>query len=126
MKRLPDTELEVMKALWASERAPVPRSSLEEALRDRGWATNTFNTYLSRLTETGFVSCEKRGKTNYYTPQVRQADYLAFESGAVLNKVFGSSLKSFVASLARGGALRDGELDELQQYLEELKRGDRP
>ncbi|MCQ4768896.1 BlaI/MecI/CopY family transcriptional regulator [Intestinimonas massiliensis] len=126
MKRLPDTELEVMKALWASERAPVPRSSLEEALRDRGWATNTFNTYLSRLTEKGFVSCEKRGKTNYYTPQVRQADYLAFESGAVLNKVFGSSLKSFVASLARGGALRDGELDELQQYLEELKRGDRP
>lgn len=126
MKRLPDTELEVMKALWASERAPVPRSSLEEALRDRGWATNTFNTYLSRLTEKGFVSCEKRGKTNYYTPQVRQADYLAFESGAVLNKVFGSSLKSFVASLARGGALRDGELDELQQYPEELKRGDRP
>jgi len=126
MKRLPDTELEVMKALWASERAPVPRSSLEEALRDRGWATNTFNTYLSRLTEKGFVSCEKRCKTNYYTPQVRQADYLAFESGAVLNKVFGSSLKSFVASLARGGALRDGELDELQQYLEELKRGDRP
>ena len=126
MKRLPDTELEVMKALWASERAPVPRSSLEDALRDRGWATNTFNTYLSRLTEKGFVSCEKRGKTNYSTPQVRQADYLAFESGAVLNKVFGSSLKSFVASLARGGALRDGELDELQQYLEELKRGDRP
>lgn len=126
MKRLPDTELEVMKALWASERAPVPRSSLEEALRDRGWATNTFNTCLSRLTEKGFVSCEKRGKTNYYTPQVRQADYLAFESGAVLNKVFGSSLKSFVASLARGGALRDGELDELQQYLEELRRGDRP
>jgi predicted transcriptional regulator len=105
---------------------PGPRSSLEEALRDRGWATNTFNTYLSRLTEKGFVSCEKRGKTNYYTPQVRQADYLAFESGAVLNKVFGSSLKSFVASLARGGALRDGELDELQQYLEELRRGDRP
>ena len=126
MKRLPDTEREVMKALWASERAPGPRSSLEEALRDRGWATNTFNTYLSRLTEKGFVSCEKRGKTNYYTPQVRQADYLAFESGAVLNKVFGSSLKSFVASLARGGALRDGELDELQQYLEELRRGDRP
>ena len=83
MKRLPDTELEVMKALWASERAPVPRSSLEEALRDRGWATNTFNTYLSRLAEKGFVSCEKRGKTNYYTPQVRQADYLAFESGTV-------------------------------------------
>ena len=90
MKRLPDTELEVMKALWASERAPVPRSSLEEALRDRGWATNTFNTSLSRLAEKGFVSCEKRGKTNYYTPQVRQADYLAFSAAGVLSETAGS------------------------------------
>ena len=122
MRRLPDTELEVMKALWELEGRPAARAELEERLRDRGWATNTFNTYLSRLTEKGFVSCEKRGKTNYYTPQVRQADYLAFESGAVLNKVFGSSLKSFVASLARGGKLERGELDELQQYLDEMKR----
>ena len=122
MRRLPDTELEVMKALWELEGRPAARAELEERLRDRGWATNTFNTYLSRLAEKGFVSCEKRGKTNYYTPQVRQADYLAFESGTVLNKVFGSSLKSFVASLARGGKLERGELDELQQYLDELKR----
>ena len=122
MKRLPDTELEVMKALWASERAPVPRSSLEEALRDRGWATNTFNTYLARLAEKGFVTCEKRGRSNWYAPAVSREAYLEFESGAVLSRVFGSSLKNFVASLARGGKLERGELDELQQYLDELKR----
>ena len=39
--------------------------------------------------------------------------------------MFFSSLTTAIV-LARGGALRDGELDELQQYLEELKRGDRP
>ena len=122
MKRLPDTELEVMKALWASERAPVPRSSLEEALRDRGWATNTFNTYLARLAEKGFVTCEKRGRSNWYAPAVSREAYLEFESGAVLSRVFGSSLKNFVASLARGAKLERGELDELQQYLDELKR----
>lgn len=125
LKRLPDTELEVLQALWQAGE-PQSRAWIEARLAHRGWASNTFNTYLTRLTEKGYLACEKRGKTNYYTPQVRQADYLAFESGAVLNKVFGSSLKSFVASLARGGALRDGELDELQQYLEELRRGDRP
>ena len=32
MKRLPDTELEVMKALWSSG-PDTPRSALEEALR---------------------------------------------------------------------------------------------
>ena len=123
MKRLPDTELEVMKALWAWEGQSAPRAELEQALRDKGWATNTVNTYLSRLTEKGFVSCEKRGRTNWYAPLVSQEDYLAFESSTVLHRVFGSSLKRFVAALAQGGGLEREDLDELQQYLDELKEG---
>lgn len=122
MRRLPDTELEVMKALWELEGRPAARAELEERLRDRGWATNTFNTYLARLAEKGFVTCEKRGRSNWYAPAVSREAYLGFESGAVLSRVFGSSLKNFVASLARGGKLERGELDELQQYLDELKR----
>ena len=122
MRRLPDTELEVMKALWELEGRPAARAELEERLRDRGWATNTFNTYLARLAEKGFVTCEKRGSSNWYAPAVSREAYLEFESGAVLSRVFGSSLKNFVASLARGGELERGELDELQQYLDELKR----
>ena len=123
MKRLPDTELEVMKALWAWEGQSAPRAELEQALRDKGWATNTVNTYLSRLTEKGFVSCEKRGRTNWYAPLISQEDYLAFESSTVLHRVFGSSLKRFVAALAQGDGLEQEDLDELQQYLDELKEG---
>ena len=52
-----------------------------------------------------------------------RADYLSFESSTVLHKVFGSSLTSFVAALARGGSLDRDELDELQRYLDELKEG---
>lgn len=126
MRRLPDTELEVMKALWRSEGEAVPRSELEHRLSDWGWATNTVNTYLARLVEKGFASCEKRGRVNWYAPLVSQSDYLSFESGAVLGRVFGSSLKSFVASLARGGKLDADDLDELQAYLDELKRKESP
>ena len=68
VRRLPDTELEVMKALWELEGRPAARAELEERLRDRGWATNTFNTYLARLAEKGFVTCEKRGRSNWYAP----------------------------------------------------------
>ena len=89
MRRLPDTEL---KALWALEGQSATRAELEHALRDKGWAANT---YLSRLADKGFASCEKRGGTNWYAPLVSRADYLTFESSAVLHKVFGSSLKSF-------------------------------
>ena len=46
MKRLPDTELEVMKALWASG-PDTPRAALDHALADFQWSPNTINTYLN-------------------------------------------------------------------------------
>ena len=55
MKRLPDTELEVMKALWDSG-PDTPRAALERALAPHGWAANTINTYLTRLADKGFLS----------------------------------------------------------------------
>ena len=127
LKRLPDTELEVLQALWDAG-TPQPRSWIEGRLSGKGWASNTFNTYLARLTEKGFVSCEKRGRTNYYTPLVAREIYLDFESRAVLGRLFGGSARSLMASLARGGALSRSDLDELQHCLDELRaqEEDRP
>ena len=53
MKRLPDKELEVMKALWSLGR-DIPRSALDHALLSFQWSRNTINTYLTRLVEKGF------------------------------------------------------------------------
>ena len=83
MKRLPDTELEVMKALWATG-PDTPRALLEERLSPFGWAANTINTYLSRLADKGFVAVRREGKSNLYTPLVGQEEYQAFDSRAVL------------------------------------------
>ena len=47
-KRLPDAELEVMKALWQAG-APLTRAELEAALAVNGWAGTTLLTLLSRL-----------------------------------------------------------------------------
>ena len=110
-----------MKAVWDSPQACATRSELEERLGHLGWATNTFNTYLARLTDKGFLSCAKLGKANCYSPLVSREEYLKFESSSVLSKVFGRSLKTFVASLAGNGELSDGEIDELREYLDQLK-----
>lgn len=121
MKRLPDTELEVMKALWQSG-PNTPRATLEEALSAHRWASNTVNTYLSRLTEKGFVACQKQGKANLYTPLISQEDYLSFESRHIFRLLYNNSPKNFVAALAKGG-LNRREVDELRALLDELSGG---
>ena len=121
LKRLPDAELEVMKALWELG-SDTPRSALEQALADFGWAANTINTYLSRLTEKGFLSVRKDGKSNLYTPLVSREDYLAFDSRSVLSRLYGSSPTTFLAALARNGLDRR-DVDQLRSLLDRLEEG---
>ena len=119
MKRLPDTELEVMKALWASG-PDTPRAALEAALAPRRWASNTINTYLTRLADKGFVAVERAGRGNRYTALVSREDYLAYDSQAVLSRLYGSSPRNFVAALARGGLKRE-DVAQLRELLDQLE-----
>ena len=54
-------------------------------------------------------------------PLVAQEDYQAFDSRAVLERLYGSP-RNFVAALAREG-MRRGELEELQALLDQLNGG---
>lgn len=120
MKRLPDTELEVMKALWSTGE-DTPRATLEAELSGFHWAANTINTYLFRLAEKGFVSVRREGKSNLYTPLVSREAYLSFDSRAVLERLYGTP-RNFLAALAREG-LEKGELEELWTLLDQLSGG---
>ena len=118
-KRLPDAELSVMQAVWAHG-GEVSRGDIEGALASHGWSVNTINTYLSRLTEKGFLSVRKEGKSNLYTPLVSREDYLAFDSRSVLSRLYGSSPSTFLAALARNGLDRR-DVDELRSLLDQLE-----
>ena len=122
MKRLPDTELDVMKALWASG-PDTPRAVLDQALAAFQWSPNTINTYLTRLTEKGFVSVRREGRSNRYTPLISREDYLTFDSRMVLSRLYGSSPRNFVAALAKGG-LDQRDVEDLRELLDELSGGD--
>ena len=119
MKRLPDTELEVMKALWDSG-PDTPRAALERALAPHGWAANTINTYLTRLCDKGYLSARREGRSNYYTPLVSQEKYREFDSRSVLQRLYGGSLGSFVAALTAEKPLAQSEIDELRRYLDKM------
>lgn len=118
IRRLPDTELEVMQALWASD-TPVPRAQLEERLaQTHPMATTTLLTLLSRLNEKGFVRVDKEGRKSLYAPLVTREDYLAAQSRSFIQKLCGGSLSTFASALCDSGLSKE-ELEELRELLKE-------
>ena len=121
-KRLPESELEIMLAVWngtGEVSAPWIMERLERPL-----TASALHSYLKRLEEKGFLSCRKEGRANWYTALVTRESYQEQEGKNVLERLYAGSLKRFAAALYDGGALDRKEIDELRAYLDELERGD--
>ena len=117
LRRLPDSELEVMQVLWDKE-PPVKRAEVEAAMRDRRpMAQTTLLTLLSRLSEKGFLRIEKQGRGSCYTPLIARGDYLAAQSRRFIETACGGSLSAFASALCGSGLTRE-ELEELRDLLE--------
>ena len=121
MKKLGDAELEIMLAVWEAGE-PVPSSYVQEKLRGRrDWALPSILTSLSRLVDKGFLSCQKRGKSNWYHPLVSEKDYKAAEGRGLIDRLYGSSFTGMVASLCDGRAIDEDDLAQLRRYLDTLE-----
>ncbi len=115
--RLPDGELEVMQALWDCE-IPASRADIEARLHtSKPIAATTLLTFLSRLTDKGYVRAEKSGRSAMYTPLVSREEYLAGQSRRFLDKLCGGKLSVLAAALCDSGLSRD-EIEELRGLLE--------
>lgn len=122
LKHLGDAELEIMQAVWSAGE-PVHSSYIQQALRGRrDWALPAVLTALNRLVEKGFLTCEKRGRGNWYAPAVSEEAYKDFESRGFLSRLYGSSLPALVAALYRGKAIGREELGDLRRFLDELEK----
>ena len=116
MKRLPDAELEVMQAVWSLE-PPVTAAEVQQKVPS-DWKATSVLTFLSRLCDKGFLSCEKEGRQNLYTPLITREAYLQRESRSFVERLCGGSVKNLVASLSDAGALTENDLDELRAFLD--------
>ena len=117
IRRLPDSELEVMQVLWNCT-PPVSRSEIERALAGRrDLAPTTILTFLTRLADKGFLAVEKQGRSNVYTPLVSRRDYLAAQSRRFVDTLCGGSMSTFAAALCDSGLSKE-DLAELRELLE--------
>lgn len=117
IKRLPESELEIMQIIW-KETVPVSRLLIEERLQqEHPLAPTTILTLLTRLCEKAFLEMKKEGRTNYYYPVITEKEYLASESRSFLDRLFQGSVANFAVALNDGGVKKE-ELEELRQLLE--------
>lgn len=123
MQRLPESELDIMLAMWEAEQQPVSRSYFDKKLAYKNWTVNALNSFLSRLEDKGFVSGVREGKNKYYTAVVMRDEYVSHEGKGILQKLYRGSLKNFLLSVTEQDGLDETEIEELQQYLNDLKGG---
>ena len=117
MKRLPDSELEVMQAVWACS-PPVSRADIKKHLpASYPIAQTTLLTLLTRLAEKGFLTAKMDGQRKLFTPLISQQDYLAAQGNRFFNKLCGGSLSTFAAALCDSGLTKE-EIAELRTLLE--------
>ena len=120
IKKLPETELELMLALWEAETS-VQRNYFNTKLCEKGWSDSTILTMLTRLQEKGFITSEKSGNKNIYSPAISRDEYMEVENNSFLSRLHKGSIKHFVASLADNDGLSASDIDELEQLLKQLK-----
>lgn len=123
VKRLPDSELEIMIVLWKTGHSMTSIEISDQLQNGKKWKITSVLTFLSRLAEKNFVSIEKSGRTNLYSALIKEQDYLQQESKTILEKLYGNSLTAFVSSLFDGSSVGENDLDELRRYLDEKTGG---
>ena len=120
MERIAEGEYAVMEVLW--DEAPLTAADVAARVpEDRGWSLATVKTMLSRLLAKGVLTHEEDGRRYLYRPAIRREDYVAEESGRLIDRMFGGKLTPLVAQLAARDRLSAADIEEIEALLKELK-----
>ncbi len=118
MKKLSESELEIMRKFWDIEGS----LTLEEvviAVEDRNWSVHTVRNFLARIVDKGYLRVDKVGRKNLYVPLVSE-DYMNNQSKSMIKRLYEGSVQNFVAQLYETDNLSKEDLMDLKIYLDDL------
>ena len=118
IRRLPDSEFEIMNILWDLE-DPIDRSQIEERLFEKHpIALTTLLTLLTRLSEKGFLRIEKKGRRSSYYKLIDRKDYLSSQSSSFFRQLCNGDVRVFANALCDSDLSKE-DLAQLSKLLEE-------
>ncbi|HWH18554.1 MAG TPA: BlaI/MecI/CopY family transcriptional regulator [Allosphingosinicella sp.] len=119
-ERISEAEQAVMEVLW--QQSPLTAADVASRVdTSRGWSARTVKTLLSRLLAKGVLAHEEDGRRYLYRPMIRREDYVAQESGKLIDRMFGGRVTPLVAHLAERDLLTPKDIEEIEALLKELK-----
>lgn len=124
-KRRPElakSELEVLRKVWELGEATVKQ--VHEVLsNDRKVDFWTVQTYMRRLNKKGYVRARRVGHANVYKPTVHKRDVIGELTDDFVGRLFDGEALPLLQHFVERQSLSNSEIDELQKYLDQLKRG---
>lgn len=121
MKNLGEAELEIMQVIWCAGIPVTSNYILKELQGRRKWQLSTLMTSLSRLSDKGYVVCDRETGTNLYTFIITENEYKMKESKHFLEKLYNNSIQNMVATLYSNQVIKTSDMDELRKFLDELE-----
>ena len=123
IERLPESELEIMLTLWHSKEPMTAGEITKKLAEAHSWKASTVHVLLERLSERGFVSCDKSGYKHLFMPRIKESEYRQGEEHTLMHRFFGGSAKNMIASLLNADGLSDEDLEELSAMLKKKTGG---
>ena len=115
-ERISESELEVMRVLWASPDA-LPVSEIRKALQaEKHWEATTIKTLVQRLCDKGAVAQEKRD-VFYYRPLIGEKEYSRWATNELIRRLYRGSARDLVAALVHTEDLTREDVEELRAML---------
>ena len=121
VKKLGEAELEIMQVIWDSGNPVTSNYILKELQGRRKWQLSTLMTSLARLSDKGFVNCDRSTGSNLYTSIISENEYTAGASRHFLEKLYNNSIQNMIATLYSNKAIKDDDVEELRSFLEKIE-----
>jgi predicted transcriptional regulator len=114
-----ESEYRFCLIMW--EHAPVTAAELVKLCQEQlGWKRTTTYTVIKRLGERGVL----KNENGLVMPLVSKAEAQASEIDELVEKKFEGSLPAFVAAFTKRQRLTQKDLDELQNMIDRIRRGE--
>lgn len=120
IKRLPDAEFEVMKAVWKTSAPLSVNMVMEQLSGEKDWKIQTVISLMLRLVERGFLKTEKNGRERTYSPLISKEEYLKTETNAFVKQYHDNSILSLFNALYESKKIDGNTTDELLELIKRL------